>query len=138
MLWKHQIFTVIVNKPFSVQKCLEIYWVSLLLLIKDILLTSKFLFDDFELYIDDLYNTIILHFQFCLIRIHQIITSRFFYEKYLTENGEKIEDSFEFSQYWLQKIWSLPLRNQVQRVCTDSGNERWRRSMRDICSVEGE
>ena len=46
MLWKHQIFTVIVNKPISGQKCLEIYRVSLLLLIKDISLTSKFLFYD--------------------------------------------------------------------------------------------
>ena len=60
---------------------------------------SKFLSYDFKLYIDELYNTIILHFQFCLIRTHQIITSRFFDEKYLTENDEKIEDSFEFSQY---------------------------------------
>ena len=30
---------------------------------------------------------------------YQIITSQFFYEKYLTENDEKIEDSIEFSQY---------------------------------------
>ena len=30
MLWKHQFFTVIVNKPFSVQKCLEIYWVTII------------------------------------------------------------------------------------------------------------
>ena len=156
MLWKDQVFTVIVNKPFSVQKCLEIYWVLLLLLIKDISVTSKFLFYDFELYVDELYNNIILYFQFfptqiheiitsclfyekdltkndkknrtrislsskflfydfklyidelydtivlhfqpCLIRIHEIITSQFFYEKYLTENDEKIEDSIEFSQ----------------------------------------
>ena len=59
---------------------------------------SKFLFYDFKLYIDERYNTIILHFQFCLIRIHQIITSRFFHEKYLKENDEKIEDSIELSQ----------------------------------------
>ena len=63
------------------------------------LLSSKFLFYDFKLYIDELYNTIILHFRFCLIRIHQIITSRLFYEKYTTENDEKIENSIEFSQY---------------------------------------
>ena len=54
-------------------------------------MSSKFWFYDFKLYIDDLYNTIILHFQFCLIRIHQIITSQFFYEKDLTENDEKIK-----------------------------------------------
>ena len=71
---------------------------SLLLLIKDILLTSKFLFYDFELYVDELYNNIILYFQFFLTQIHKIITSRFFYEKYLTENDEKIVDSIEFSQ----------------------------------------
>ena len=87
------------NKPFSVQKCLEIYWVSLLLLIKDISLTSKFLFYDFELYVHELYNNIILYFQFFLTQIRQIITSRFFYEKYSTENDEKIVDSIEFSQY---------------------------------------
>ena len=62
MLWKHQIFTVIVNEPFSVQKCLEIYWGSLLLLIKDISLTSKWLLYDFELHVDELYNNIILYF----------------------------------------------------------------------------
>ena len=72
---------------------------SLLLLIKDISLTSKFLFYDFELYVDELYNNIILYFQFFLTQIHQIITSRFLYEKYLTENDEKIVDSIEFSQY---------------------------------------
>ena len=99
MLWKHQIFTVIVNKPVSVQKCLEIHWVSLLLLIKDISLTSKFLFYDFELYVDKLYNNIILYFQFFLTQIHRIITSWFISENDLTENDEKIEDSIEFSQY---------------------------------------
>ena len=62
-------------------------------------LSSKFLFYNFQLYIDELRNTIVLHFQFSLNRIHQIITSRFFYEKYLTENDEKIVDSIEFSQY---------------------------------------
>ena len=57
----------------------------------------------------------ILHFQFCLIRIHKIISSRFFYEKYLTENEKKIQDSIECSQYKLQKICTLPLTNQAQR-----------------------
>ena len=71
------IFTVIVNKPFSVQKCLEIYWVSLLLLIEDISLTSKFLFYDFELYVDELYNNIILYFQFFLTQIHKMINHCF-------------------------------------------------------------
>ena len=47
---------------------------------------------------DELYNTIVLHFQPFLIRIHQIITSQFFYEKYLTENDEKIKDSIKFSE----------------------------------------
>ena len=72
MLWKHQIFTVIVNKPFSVQECLEVYWVSLLLLIKHISLISKFLFYDFELYDDELYNNIILYFQFFLNQIQKL------------------------------------------------------------------
>ena len=62
MLWKHQILTVTVNKTFTAQKCLKIYWMSLLLLIKDISLTSKFLFYDFELSVDELYNNIILSF----------------------------------------------------------------------------
>ena len=94
MLWKHQFFTIIVNKPFSVQKCLEIYWVPLLLLIKDISLTSKFLFYNFELYVDQLYNNIILYFQFFLTQIHKIITSWLFYEKDLRENDKKIEQEF--------------------------------------------
>ena len=84
------------NKPFSVHKCLEIYWVSLLLLIKDISLTSKFLFYDFELYVDELYNNSILYFQFFLTQIHKIITSCLFYEKDLTENDKKIEQEFRY------------------------------------------
>ena len=82
------------EKPFSVQKCLAIYWVSLLLLIKDISFTSKFLFYDFELYVDELYNNIILYFQFCLTRIHEIITSSLFYDKDLTENDKKLNMTF--------------------------------------------
>ena len=96
MLWKHQVFIVIVNKLFSVQKCLEIYWVSLLLLIKDISVTSKFLFYDFELYVDELYNNIILYFQFFLTQLHGIITSCLFYEKHLTKNDKKIEQQFRY------------------------------------------
>ena len=84
------------NKPFSVQKCLEIYWVSLLLVIKDISVTSKFFFYDFELYVDELYNNIILYFQFFLTQIHEIITSCLFYEKDLTKNAKKIEQEFRY------------------------------------------
>ena len=96
VLWKHQVFTIIVNKPFSVQKCLEIYWGSLLLLIKDISVTSKFLFYDVELYVDELYNNIILYFQFYLTQIHEIITYCLFYEKDLTKNDNKIEQEFHY------------------------------------------
>ena len=91
MPWKYQIFTVIVHKLFPVQKCLEIYWGSL---IKDISLTSKFLCYDFEIYFDRLYNNIILYFQFFLTQIHKIITSWLFYEKDLTENDKKIDQEF--------------------------------------------
>ena len=50
---------------------------------------QKFLFYDFELYVDELYNNIILYFQFFLTQIHEIIASCLFYEKYLTENDKK-------------------------------------------------
>ena len=50
---------------------------------------QKFLFYDFELCVDELYNNIILYFQFFLTQIHKIIASCLFYEKDLTENDKK-------------------------------------------------
>ena len=108
---------------------IEIYWVSLLLLIKDISLTSKLLFYDFELYVDELYNNIILYFQFFLTQIHKIITSCLFYEKDLTENDKKIEQEFRYRRNscfttlrWPRRLYkksltALKLRDYLNKIC---------------------
>ena len=59
-------------------------------------MTSKFLFYDVELYVDELYNNIILYFQFYLTQIHEIITYCLFYEKDLTKDDKKIEQEFRY------------------------------------------
>ena len=114
---------------------------------------QKFLFYDFELYVDELYNNIILYFQFFLTQIHEIIaswtriwlSSKFLFydlQLYIDELCNTIVLHFQFclnrihqiitSRFFYEKYLTENDEKIVDSI--DSLNISWRRF--ELCHLE--